>query len=360
MAFINKSCYTARRLLFYKQLGVFFMSNKLNRRNFVKAAVTGAAATSLAAPSILHAAEEKKPIRLKLQSYWGKEADSQFKDYTNNVKVATNGAIKIKRYPGGAIVPDAEMLDAVSKGTLDMCHSYAGYWPGKVDTALVEAGMPGAWADFDQATYLFNNGLSDLVDEAYAEMNVKYLGVIMGGPFDLLTKKPVKSLADLKNMKIRATPNVAKVLQKFNIPTVFMPGSELYVGLSTGAIDGVIYGGPNEYVGMKLFEVAKYYTALNMINPGYTDCLLMNMDKWNALDKAQQKIMELAYSAHAENMHAFMMSGSYDPDYRSKFEFSALSAAESQQLRDAAKSLWDEEAKKSARVKKAIDLLKSF
>ncbi len=90
MAFINKSCYTARRLLFYKQLGVIFMSNKLNRRNFVKAAVTGAAATSLAAPSILHATEEKKPIRLKLQSYWGKEADSQFKDYTNNVKVARN------------------------------------------------------------------------------------------------------------------------------------------------------------------------------------------------------------------------------------------------------------------------------
>ncbi len=329
---------------------------QINRRGFVKAAVAGAAATAVA-PAF---ADEKQTIRLRLQSYWGKEADLQFDEFTNNVKVATEGQIRIKRYPGGAIVPDAEMLSAVSKGTLDMCHSYAGYWPGKVDTALVEAGMPGAWSDYDQATYLFNNGLSDAVSEAYAEMNVKYLGVIMGGPFDLLTKTPVKSLEDLKNMKIRATPNVAKILQQFGIPTVFLPGSELYVGLSTGAIDGVIYGGPNEYVGMKLYEVAKHYTSLNMINPGYTDCLLMNMDKWNSLDAAQQKIMELAASAHANSMHAFMMSGTFNPDYRTKFEFAALPEAESKKLRDAAKGLWDEEAKKSARVKKTIDLLKSF
>lgn len=332
------------------------MSN-MNRRNFVKAAVAGAAATA-AVPTIANA--EDKKIRLKLQSYWGKEADEQFNNYTDNVKIATDGGIRIKRYPGGAIVPDADMVDAVSKGTLDMCHSYAGYWPGKVDMALIESGMPGAWADYDQASYLFNNGLSDLVAESYAEMNIKYLGVIMGGPFDLLTKTPVKSLEDLKNMKIRATPNVAKVLQQFDIPTVFLPGSELYVGLSTGAVDGVIFGGPNEYVGMKLYEIAKYYTALNMINPGYTDCLLMNMDKWNSLSEADKKIMELAYAAHAEGMHSFMMSGMFNPDYRSKFEFSALPEAESKAMRDAAKALWTEEAKKSERVKKAVTLLESF
>lgn len=336
------------------------MSKQLNRRNFVKATVTGAAATSLAIPALANAEDKKKKLHLKMQTYWGKEANEVFKTFTDNVKIATDGGINIKRYPGGAIVPDAEMLEAVSKGTLDMCESYAGYWPGKVDMALIESGMPGAWADYDQATYLFNNGLSDLVAESYAEMNIKYLGVIMGGPFDLLTKKPVKSLEDLKNMKIRATPNVAKILQKFDIPTVFMPGSELYVGLSTGAIDGVIYGGPLEYVGMKLYEVAKYYTALNMITPGFTDCLLMNMDKWNGLSETDKKIMELAYATHAEKMHAFMMAGSFDPDYTSKFEFYTLPESESQALRDAAKALWDEEEKKSERTKKAITLLKSF
>ncbi len=336
------------------------MSKKMNRRHFVKTTVAGAAATSLAIPALANANEGKKKLRLKMQTYWGKEADGQFKTFTDNVKIATDGTIRIKRYPGSAIVPDAEMLDAVSKGTLDLCQGYAGYWPGKIDVALVEAGMPGAWTDYDQATYLFNNGLNELITESYAKMNIKYLSAVMGGPFDLLTKAPVKSITDLKKMKIRATPNVAKILQKFDIPTVFMPGSELYVGLSTGAIDGVIYGGPLEYVGMKLYEIAKYYTRLNVLSPGYVDCLLMNLDKWNALSDADKKIMELACKTHAEEMHAFIMAASFDSDYTSKFKFSELPAGESKQLRDEAKVLWEEEAKKSERTKKAVELLKAF
>lgn len=333
------------------------MSN-INRRKFMHTAISGAAASSLLLPSLAKADSGKK-IRLRLQTHYGKEADKQFDTFTDNVKTATHGHVRIKRYPGGAIVPDAEMLQAVSKGTLDMCHSYAGYWPGQVDMALIESGMPGAWADYEQATYLFNSGLFDLVSQAYAELNVKYLGVAMIGPFDLLSKTPVRSIDDMKKMKIRATPNVAKVLQQFDIPTVFMPGSELYVGLSTGAIDGVIYGGPNEYVGMKLYEVAKHYTTLNMINP-LTDCILMNMDKWNALDDSNKKILELATKEHATNMHAFMMNAFYDPYYQEKFEFSSLSDKESKRLRDGAKVLWEEEAKKSARTRQAIDILKTF
>ncbi len=334
-------------------------NNKLNRRNFVKTAIAGAAATSLAVPTLVSAGDKKK-LKLKMQTYWGKEANKPFKTFTDNVKAATDKGIKIKRYPGSAIVPDAEMLEAVSKGTLDLCEGYGGYWPGKVDTALIEGGMPGAWVDYDQARYMFNAGLKDLVSEAYAEKNIKFLAAVMGGPFDLLTKKPVKSLEDLKKMKIRATPSMAKILQKFDIPTVFLPGSELYIALSTGKIDGAIYGGPMEYVGMKLYETAKYYTKLNVLNPGYTDCVLMNLDKWNALSDADKKIMELAYTAHAENMHGFLMAASYDPEYTSKFEFSELPAAESKQLREAAKVLWDEEAKKSERTKKAVDIMKSF
>ncbi len=88
------------------------MSNStLNRRNFVKTAIAGAAATSLAVPTLASASDKKK-LRLKMQTYWGKEANEPFKTFTDNVKDATDGAIKIKRYPGGAIVPDAEMLEA--------------------------------------------------------------------------------------------------------------------------------------------------------------------------------------------------------------------------------------------------------
>lgn len=334
--------------------------SKMNRRNFVKTALTTTAAASIAAPALAADDKKAKTVRLRMQTYWGKEANSIFDSFTDNVKTASEKSVRIKRYPSSAIVPDAEMFSAVSKGTIDMCEGYGGYWPGKIDIATLEGGIIGAWVSADEAQYALRKGLLEAAREAYAEHNIYYLGAVLGGGFDLLTKKPVKSLDDLKNMKIRATPSVAKVLQQFDIPTVFMPSSELYVGLSTGAIDGVIYGSPIEYTGMKLYEVAKNYTSLNMLMPGFNDNVLINLDKWKSLSDAQRKIIELAFAEHATNLHNWLVEGFYEEEYTKHFEFSKLPEAEAKRLRDAATTLWEEEAKKSERNKKVVDLLKSI
>lgn len=326
----------------------------MKRRQFLGTALAGAAVS--ASTQALGADK----IRLRMQTYWGKEADAIFDAYTDNVKDATDGAIRIQRFTGSSIVPDADMLQAVSSGTLDMCEGYGGYWPGAVDVAAIESGLPGSWTTYDEARFIFETkGLKEIVREAYAEQNVHYFGPVFGGAYDLLTKEPVNSLEDLKSMKIRATPSVASVLQKLDIPTVFMPGSELYVGLSTGAIDGVIYGGPSEYKQLKLFEPAKYYTYLNMVNPGYTDDVLMNMDKWNSLSDPQKKIMEMAYETHAANLHNWIVSDNIQAASEGIMEFSTIPAEDSAALVAAAQAVWDEESEKSERSAKAIDILRT-
>ncbi|MGG2395665.1 TRAP transporter substrate-binding protein DctP [Pseudomonas sp. SH1-B] len=327
----------------------------MKRRDLIKTAATGLAA----APLAMGATFANAAVNLRMQTYWGKEANDVFNAFVNDVKVASNDELRIRRYTGSSLVPDAEMFQAVGKGTIDMCQGYAGYWPGQLDIASIEAGLPGAWTNYDEAMYVMETkGLIGLIREAYAEHNVHYLGPIMGGPFDLLTKQPVNSLDDLKKMKIRATPSVAKILQQFDIPTVFLPGSELYVGLSTGTIDGVIYAGTNEYLSMKLYEAAKYYTALNMVSPGYTDQILVNMDKWKGLTDEQRKCIELGFANHASKMHTWMVSGSIDASTTGHFEMSALPPEDSARLRKAAEVIWEEEAAKSERNKKAIDILK--
>lgn len=333
--------------------------SKINRRSFVKSTIAATAVASVSAPAVA-LASEKKTVRLRMQTYWGKEANAIFDNFTDNVKIASEKTLRIRRYPGGALVPDAEMFSAVSKGTLDMCEGYGGYWPGKLDIATLEAGIIGAWVSAEEAQYALRKGLLAAAREAYAEHNIYYLGAVLGGGFDLLTKKPVKSLDDLKSMKIRATPSVAKVLQHFDIPTVFMPSSELYIGLSTGAIDGAIYGSPIEYTGMKLYEVAKHYTSLNMLMPGFNDCVLINMDKWKSLSAAQQKIIELAFAEHATNLHSWLVEGFFEEEYTSHFEFSKLSDNDATRLREAATVLWEDEAKKSKRNKQIVELLKSI
>lgn len=326
------------------------------RRGLIKKLLAGSAAASLATPMLAQAKEEKK-VRLKMQTYWGKEVGDVFKIFSENIKVASDKSVRVKVYESSSVVPDADLIEAVSKGTLDMCWSYAGYWPGKIDLAIIESGLAGTWTNVDEADYIFKNSLNPLLKESYAEQNIHHLGNAYGGSYDLLTTKPIKSLDDLKNMKIRATPSVAKILQQFDIPTVFMPASELYVGLSTGSIDGVIYGGPIEYTNMKLFEVAKHYTELDMIDPGFTDSILINKDTWDSLTPANQKILELAVADTADQLHEWMMQGTFDPKYSGNFIFNSLTPEDSKRLREVAKELWKEEAEKSSRNRKAIDFL---
>jgi TRAP-type C4-dicarboxylate transport system substrate-binding protein len=328
----------------------------MKRRDLIKTAAAGL----VAAPLAIGATSANAATTLRMQTYWGKEANDIFDAFTDDVKISSNEELRVRRYTGSSLVPDAEMFQAVSKGTIDMCQGYAGYWPGQLDIASIEAGLPAAWTNYDEAMYIMDTkGLSDLIRESYAEHNVHYLGPIMGGPFDLLTKEPVNSLEDLKQMKIRATPSISKILQQFEIPTVFLPGSELYVGLSTGTIDGVIYAGTNEYLSMKLYEAAKHYTSLNMVSPGYTDEILVNMDKWKSLTDEQRKCIELAFAKHATKMHTWMVSGSIDASATGHFVMSALPPEDSARLRKAAEVIWEEEAAKSERNKKAIDILKA-
>ncbi|WP_271272013.1 TRAP transporter substrate-binding protein DctP [Aliamphritea hakodatensis] len=327
----------------------------MKRRNMLKAAAAGIAAAPLAMTATT---AQAATVRLRMQTYWGTESDEIHKEFIDDIKVASDKSLRVKRFRGSELVPNADMMQAVGKGTIDMCQGYSGYWPGQLDIASIEAGLPGAWTDYDEAQYIMESkGLIDLIREAYAEKGVHYLGPIMGGPFDLLTTKPVNSLEDLKSMKIRATPSVAKVLEKFDIPTVYLPGGELYLGLSTGTIDGVIYAGTNEYKAMKLYESAKYYTFLGMVNPGYTDDMLINKAKWDSLSDEHKRIIEMAYAKHARKMHTWMVSGSIDAGTTGLFEFSTLPEADQAKLRDAARVIWEEEAAKSERNAKAIAIL---
>ncbi len=328
----------------------------MKRRDLLKAAATGIAAAPLALSATSAHAGDK--VNLRMQTLYGTETDDLYKAFANDIKTSSNKSVRITRFRGSELVPNDQMLDAVSKGTLDMCQGYGGYWAGQLDIAKIESGIPGAWTSFDEAMYLHQTkGLGDLLTEAYAEKGVHYLGPVFGGPYDLLTTKPVKSLDDLKNMKIRATATVAAILEKFGIPTVYLPSQELYIALSTGAIDGVIYGGSLEYRALKLHEAAKHYTYLNMINPGYADGMLINKKKWDSLAPDQQKVIELATAKHATNMHAWNVNGCLDVNAEGIFEFASLPAEDSKALTVAAMDIWAEEGKKSARNAKAIEAI---
>ncbi|SLN67425.1 TRAP transporter substrate-binding protein [Ruegeria meonggei] len=328
------------------------MNFKLISRRTVFGTMAGAVAAAC-----LGAAASADTVRLRFHTYFGTEIDDIAKEFRDAVKDRTDGEVRIQYFRGGELVPSDQLVDAVAKGTIDMAHGVGSYWSGQVDIGNIETGLPGAWTTIEEAKEVLGRPEAQaLLTEAYAEAGTVFLGKSYGSDYDLLTKEPITSLDDLKNFKIRATSNVAKVLQQFDIPTVSLPGQELYVGLSTGVIDGVIYGSAVDYHHLKLNESAKHYTRLNMLTPGWTETYLANPDTWAKLSDEQRTIVEEELANFAANVEAWLNDGnkSFPDDI---FEFSTLPAEDTKALTEAAQSVWAEEAGRSERNQKLIDLI---
>lgn len=326
----------------------------MDRRSFLAATAGG---LSVGATSVAEA-QDVKQFRLRMQRYYGTETDTQHAAFAENLKIASDGRLQISMFRGGELIPNDQIVDAVGTGIIEIGHGYSGYWPGKMDIAQIESGVPGAWINLEEAHYIwYEKGLLQLVREAYAEKGIHYVCPVFGGAFDLLTKKPVNSLDELRSLKIRATPAVATVLQHLGIPTVFIPAQEIYVAMSTGVIDGVIYGSPLEYKELKLYEVGRQYTYLNMLYPGYVDGILVNKAAWDRLPGDLQRQFELAAQQLAFDHHNWLSNGSRNAIAENIFDLATLSADDAKSLTQAAQKVWSDEAAKSERNKAAIQLL---
>jgi TRAP-type C4-dicarboxylate transport system substrate-binding protein len=323
---------------------------------FTRRAALGAIAGAAALAAVTTSASAET-VRLRFHTFYGTEIDPIAKKFRKAVKEASNGTLRIQYFRGGELVASDQFADAVSKGTVDIVHGTGGYWSGQIDIGNIEAGLPGAWASVDEAKDLFNSPEVDaLLTEAYAEAGTVYLGKGYGHNYDLLTKEPVTSLEDLKTRKIRATSNVAKVLSAFDIPTVYLPAQELYIGMSTGVIDGAIYGGPVEYEQLKLHETATNYTFMNMLMPGWTETFLANPAAWDKLSDEHKQILEVAIAQFADDIHQWLAEGN-EGVAEGTFEYATLPAEDSKALTAAAQGVWAEEAARSDRNKAFVDAL---
>ncbi|WP_298558220.1 TRAP transporter substrate-binding protein [uncultured Aliiroseovarius sp.] len=323
---------------------------------FTRRAALGALAGAAALATVATTASADT-VRLRFHTFYGTEIDDIAKKFRDAVKDASNGSLRIQYFRGGELVASDQFADAVAKGTVDIVHGTGGYWSGQIDVGNIEAGLPGAWATVAEAKGLFESPEVDaLLTEAYAEAGTVYLGKGYGHNYDLLTKEPVTSLDDLKTRKIRATSNVAKVLAAFDIPTVYLPAQELYIGMSTGVIDGAIYGGPVEYEQLKLHETATNYTFMNMLMPGWTETFLANPEAWNSLSDEHKAILETAIQQFADDIHQWLADGN-EGVAEGTFQYATLPDADSKALTQAAQGVWQEEAARSPRNQKFIDAL---
>jgi len=210
-------------------------------------------------------------------------------EWAQEIGKRTNGLVKITLFHGGTLTPADKVYDGVVKGISDIGFSVLSYTLGRFPlTEVID--LPMGYKNGTAATKLINAYYNKFQPKELSDVKVMYLHA--HGPGILHTnKKPVKTLEDLKGVKIRSTGTVARIVSALGGAPVAMPMPETYDALSKGIAEGVMC--PVEALqGWKLGEVVKYTTQNYGSAYSIAFFIVMNKDKWNSLPPDVQKVIE--------------------------------------------------------------------
>ncbi len=280
------------------------------------------------------------------------------------IEAMTNGTVKVTPYPMGELVPIPEIFDAVRTGAVDMGESVGGYAMGKVPVDEIAGGLPYALKDENESQwFMWNRGFVDILKEEFAKHNIYFIPQQTYGR-DLMTNKPINTLADLEGMKIRGHSTLNTWLELCGAATIYLPLPEIMPALTTGACDGTTWGdaGPTSEMGFQ--DVLKYYMWPDPIQAGGWNVYYINMDVWNSFTPEQQKQVEWAvrFGGMVVQQHSRVLNEralkSFVEDYG--VEIVELSEAEQAKAAELAIKSWEVIAAKDPVNAKVIDMLKAF
>lgn len=225
------------------------------------------------------------PMTIKLAYFGGARGPTWTKvmsPWADDVVAASKGTIKIDKYPGGTLGrnPRAQ-VKLVLDGVTDIGFFVPSYTPGRFpDNEVME--LPGLIKNSNESGIaiwrLYNKGLLRGYDK------FKVLMLVTTHPYTMHTKTPVKSIADLKGMKVRAGGPVAgATIRALGAVPVGMPIPTVAQNISKGIIGGSASDWNVLYT-FRIVDVAKhhYMGLLGTVPIG----LIMRKEKWNSLPAA--------------------------------------------------------------------------
>ncbi|HKS61659.1 MAG TPA: C4-dicarboxylate ABC transporter [Xanthobacteraceae bacterium] len=290
-------------------------SKTATRRRFMLAA--GASAAAVAAPSVVSA---QGPISMRWQSTWpSKDIFHQYAlDYAKKVNDMTGGDLKIDVLPAGAVVPAFQLLDAVSKGTLDGGHGVLVYHYGK-QTALALWGSGPAYAmdaNMLLAWHKYGGG-KELLDKLYASIGGNVVSFPYGPmptqPFGWF-KKPVTKLDDVKGLKFRTVGISIDVYTGMGAAVNALPGGEIVAAMDRGLLDAAEFNNATSDRVLGFADVSKVCMLQSYHQNAEQFEIMFNKDKYNALPEKMRAIIANAVEAASSDM-SWKAIDRYSKDY---------------------------------------------
>jgi TRAP-type mannitol/chloroaromatic compound transport system substrate-binding protein len=226
------------------------------------------------------------------------------------------------------------------------------------------ASLPGGWENPRQAQeWLEYGGGKELVRELYAKFNAHFVTGIWYGAESLVSKKPLRTLADFKGLKIRAPVGMGQdIFTILGAAPVNLPGSEVYTSLERGVVDASDWGTLSMNQDLGYHKLAKYpsYPGFHSMPMGD---VAVNMKRWNALPGDLKLIVEVA----ARDFSREMVELNGLEDIRVATEAASLGVApislspeERRKFREIARGVWKQYAGRSEMAKKVYDSQMAF
>ncbi|MES2323183.1 MAG: TRAP transporter substrate-binding protein [Pseudomonadota bacterium] len=336
----------------------------MQRRSFLTKTAIGAGAGVIAAPAL---AQAQPAVTWRLASSFPKSLDTIYgaaETFSKRVAALTGGKFQIRVFASGEIVPGLQVLDAIQAGTVEIGHTASYYYFGKDPTFAFDTAVPFGLTSRQQTAWMDQGGGRELMREFFKDYGViNFMGGNTGTQMGGWYRKPIKTLADIKGLKIRIAGFAGRVIERMGGVPQQIAGADVYPALEKGTIDAAEWVGPYDDEKLGLAKVAPYYYSPGWWEAGPQLSFYVGLKAWEKLPKEYQAAIEVAtYEAHV------VMQAEYDNKNPAALARLIKNGAKlnyfSKPIMDEAFRLstivMEEEAAKNAKFKKVYEPWKRF
>jgi TRAP-type transport system periplasmic protein len=210
--------------------------------------------------------------------------------FKKDLEEKSKGRIKVTIHPGGALAPAPAHYENIVAGAFDIGWTLQGYTPGRFPlSAIVE--MPFLWSSAQEATRVFWQLFEEMPALQNEYRDVKVLATWTHDLGQLYTtSKPVRTLEDLRGLKIRAPgPVQTSMLRALGAVPLNMPAGEVYDALERGVVDGLVIG-LSAIKGFRLEQLVKHATLAKFYVA--TMIVAMNQQTYKKLSSEDRAMLD--------------------------------------------------------------------
>lgn len=240
------------------------------------------------------AAQQAKTYKWKMATRDGGALAEFPKLFAERLKALSGGRIEIEIYSPGTLGNALRVTDTVKSGVAEVGHNWLGADWGKNSAAVLIGGYPNGLSDVQMIHWLYAGGGAELTRKLREEEFgvVSFVAAMTPAEVFLHSSKSVRTLADLKNLKIRTAGAWLDMLKDLGAAPISVAGADVYPMLERGAIDATEWSTPTINVAAGFHKIAKYVVVPGLHQPASTWEVAFSKATWNSLSPSDQALIE--------------------------------------------------------------------